>query len=180
MVRGDHHTAGTEIPAGARSLERQRVSTLAGARSHTVMQSLQEWIGCRGEGGVCTVCYLTCMFDVCSLSEKVGIEITAGIKLHCREKSSHDGNKTRQQWSQSQCKNGLVVEDKARCIRCVTLLVCLTCVSCPKRQGLKSPRESSSTVGRKACTTGTKLARREQNSPAVIPIPMQEWIGCRG
>ena len=89
--------------------ERQRVSTLAGARSHTVIQSLQEWIGCRGEGWVCTVCYLTCMFDVCSLSEKAGIEITAGIKLHCREKSS--------------------------------------------------------TVGRKARTTGTKLARREQNSP---------------
>ena len=41
-------------------------------------------------------CYLTCVFDVCSLSEMAGIEITAGEKLHCREKSSHVGNKTRQ------------------------------------------------------------------------------------
>ena len=88
----------------------------------------------------------------------------SGEKLARREQNSPDGNKTRQQWSQSQCKNGLVVEDKARCVRCVTLHVCLTCVSCPKRQGLKSPRESSSTVGRKAQLSGEKHHYREKSS----------------
>ena len=143
--------------------------------------------------------YLACVFDVCFLSEKAGIKITAGIKLHCREKSttvgrkaplsgeklarreqnSPDGNKTRQQLSQSQCKNGLVVEDKAGCVRCVTLLVCLTCVSCSKWQGFKSPREKSSTVGRKARTSGTKLARRTGTKLASSdpnPPARMDWL----
>ena len=109
--------------------KRQRVSTLAGARSHTVIQSLQEWIGCRGEGGLCTVRYLTSMFDVCSLSEKAGIEITAGIKLHCREKSSHDGNKTRQtgtKLASSDPNSNARMDWLSRIRRGVTLLVCLT------------------------------------------------------
>ena len=168
--------------------ERQWVSSLAGARSHTVIQSLQEWIVCRVEGGVCTVCYPTCMIDVCSLSEKAGIEITAGIKLycreksstvgrkaplsgeklHCREKSSHDGNKTRQtgtNLASSDLNPNARMDRLSRIRRGVTLLVCLTCVPCPKWQGLESPRESSSTVGRKAPLSGEKLARREQSSP---------------
>ena len=49
---------------------------------------------------MCTVRYLTCVFVVCSLSEMAGIEITVGEKLHCREKSSHVGNKTRQTGTQ--------------------------------------------------------------------------------
>ena len=61
-------------------------------------------------------------------------------------------------------KNGLVFMEKAGCVRCVPYL-CLTCAPCPKRQGLKSPRESSSTVGNQAPLSGDKHARREQNSP---------------
>ena len=40
--------------------------------------------------------YLTCVFDVRSVSERAGIEITVGEKLHCREESSHVVNKSRQ------------------------------------------------------------------------------------
>ena len=96
----------------------------------------------------------------------------SGILLHCREKSSHDGNKTRQtrtKLASSDPNPNARMDWLSRirwvCVRCVTLVVCLMCVPCPKWQGLKSPRESCSTVGNPAPLSREKLARWEQNSP---------------
>ena len=96
----------------------------------------------------------------------------SGILLHCREKSSHDENKTRQTRTKlassdpnPNARMDWLSRIRCVCVRCVTLLVCLMCVPCPKRQGLKSPRESCSTVGNPAPLSREKLARWEQNSP---------------
>ena len=145
---------------------RQRVSTLTGARSHAVIPiPLQEWIGCRGEGGVCTVRYLTCVFDVCSLSEMAGIEITAGEKLHCREKSSHVGNKTRQTGTKlaSSNPNPLAGMDwLSRIRRVVYGALPYLCVG--RVFPVRNDRDWNHR-GRKAPLSEEKLARREQNSP---------------
>ena len=103
MWLGEITTRQEHIPAGARSLVRATASVHPGrsslSRSDPVPARM-DWFSWRRRGvyGV----FLTCVWHVLPVREgrnwnhRGNPAPLSGIKLHCREKSSHDGNKTRQ------------------------------------------------------------------------------------
>ena len=165
VVRGDHHTAGTDSCWS--SLTCQGDSECPPWPE----LALTQWSSpCKNglvfvEKAGCVRCapylYVWYVFPVRKgrdWNHRGNPAPLSGIKLHCREKTSHDGNKTRQQWSQSQCKNGLAVRIRQGVCGALPYLCVWRVFSVRKGRDWNHR-------GNPAPLSGEKLARWEQNSP---------------